>query len=219
MRWLPALLMLMPAAAFAADKPEANDAYGMGLLCPRAEGQITFYTEGDQQDAAGTLAFQNGQFTLTSSSVRDVPSSGAHLMESLCEGGATGIRIDAKRDGWLQAGSLWIPPNQDWDYADWQDILRKAPVWKPLVPVTLYQGSIDAPYKNRPYMGDKLQGKFDIYPIKFADDFALVLVDSSNALAQSCTSDALPPTGRLGWMRLSVENGTPAAVPAHAKGC
>jgi hypothetical protein len=222
------LLCLLPAVA-TAKAAAGPENYGLGLICPRADTQVTFYTENNQQDAAGTIAFRAGQFTVTSTGLQDLESAGAQVMESLCDGNAPGIRIDAKRDGWLQAGTMWIPPNQEWDYADWQDFLHKSPVWKPLVQIALFQGSQDAPYKDKPYPSvevkeetdakDAKEVKLEIYPLKFVDDYALVLVDEGDAFTRTCAGEPVPPKGRLGWMRISGEGGKPVAVPAHAKGC
>lgn len=226
---LIALLSVLPVFAFAAD-PEVEE-YGTGLICPRSDSQISFYTENNQQDAAGTLGYSASQFTLTSDTVKTLDAAGAHTLDGICEGNLPGVRIDAKRDGWLKAGTLWLPPNQEWEYADWSEFLKKSPVWKPLGAIALYQGSADAAYKDRPYAQaaapqkaakdgeEKTAAKIEIYPLKVTDDFALVLVDESDAFAASCSGNPHPPRGRLGWMSLVGDGTKPVAVPAHPKGC
>jgi hypothetical protein len=211
-------LLAMPVAAQAQEITAAT--FGSGLLCPKTSAQVSFYTENNQQDAAGTITYAlQGGFTVTSDSVRDLPTAGVLVVPSLCNGGMPGLRIDAKRDGWLKAGTLWLPPNQEWDYAEWAELLHKSAIWKPLGPVQLYQGTMEAPSKDKPYPDAAPQGEFEIYPIKFFDDFALVLVDETTAFEKGCAGAPAAPEGKLGWMRLSSSNGIPVAVPAHPRGC
>jgi hypothetical protein len=220
MRAWPWIVLALALPQTAAAKEDSPQEYGVGLICPRADTQASFYTENDQQDAAGTIGYDAAAgFTITSDTVKSLAGAGAHTMESLCDGGMAGIRIDGKRDGWLQAGKLWLPPNQEWDYADWQDFLHKAAVWKALAPVVLYQGSMEAPSKDKPYPTSEATGKIEIYPLKFVDDYALVVLDKTGAFAKACAGTPFPPEGMLGWLRISSDTGRPVAVPIHLKGC
>jgi hypothetical protein len=221
MRWLCLLLCIVVPATVSAKINDPEE-YGVGLLCPRADTQVSFYTESNQQDAAGTIAYENGAgFAVASDTVKNLESGGAHLIKSLCPDNMPGIRIESKRDGWLQAGELWLPPNQEWDYGDWQDYLRKTAIWKPLVSFTLYQGSGDAPYKDKPYADSGNDEKFEVYPLKFTDDYALVLLDRSGAFAKNCAGTPAPPTGKLGWVHIGIagDGSKPEFVPAHTSGC
>jgi len=212
-------LLLLPFSALAKDVLPED--YGTGLLCPHAGTQVTFYTENNQQDAAGTLAFDASTgFVISSGSIRTLKASGAQMVESLCAGGVPGVRIDSKRDGWLQAGRMWMPPSQEWEYGDWADFLRKSPMWLPLGPVTLYQGGTDGPDKSAIYPQSQEQKNVTVYPLKFTDDgYALVLLDEGDAFGKRCKGTLAAPQGRLGWMRLNSDDGRPVVIPANLKGC
>jgi hypothetical protein len=230
LRFLLLLLYMLPVSVRAQDEPAAEPAapaadmtsqYGLGLLCPRPGTQVIFYTQSNQQDAAGTIDYKPAQgFVITSNSVRDMAGAGAASLDSYCDGKLPGIRIDALRDGWMLAGRIWLPPNQEWSYIGWTELLRKSAIWKPLSVVGLYSGTMQEAAPDKPYANsDAPLESLEIYPIKLLDNYALVLVDESGSFAKSCAGQPAPPSGRLGWMRLYQDDGKPVAVPAHPKGC
>lgn len=230
------LLCILPLSSFAQDEtegapdtptPSAPDTaqFGMGVICPRPGTQVIFYTQSNQQDAAGSVDYKGNppNFVVTSATVRDLNSAGAGVLDGYCNFRGTrlpGIRIDVTRDGWLLAGRMWLPPNQEWEYTGWAELLRKSTIWKPLVPVGLYGGTMEEVAPDKPYLSsDALTESLEIYPIRLLDNYALVLLDETGSFAKNCAGQSVAPAGKLGWMRLYRDDGKPVAVPAHPKGC
>jgi hypothetical protein len=235
-RYLLLLLCILPLSAHAAGEaevakeveteaettqPDGSSHYGMGVMCPRAGTQVTFYTQNNQQDAAGTIEFKQPQgFVVKSGSMHSLEAAGGVVLDSYCDRKLPGLRIDSNRDGWLLVGRLWLAPNQEWEYISWTELLRKTTIWKPLVPVALYGGTMDEVAPDKPYLNSAAPlDKLEVYPIKMLDSYALVLVDETGSFEKGCAGRSVAPLGRLGWMKLFRDDGKPVAIPVHAKGC